>query len=193
MASRELNNHLDVMEECGGALDSVDSMLFIVDSEKLNDIITIVTKIMLQKDMYGIYVSLNKPHMTIQNMLNSSGIDTSRLFFIDCVTALVNKTLTKNKKSVIFASSPQDLTINGAIPMGIKRFIQSVPGEKFLIIDALRTLFIYNEPDIVSSFIHSLLNLTADHEIKLIVLTRQEDNSFIKLVEHSFEQVISIR
>jgi hypothetical protein len=182
----------NALSEIYARLDVTDSILLVVDGGMLHDYVVDVIKNVLSRDLYGIYVSLNKPHTTVESMLLRAGIDTKRIYFIDCVTKLAHKTLTKWDEHVIYAQGPHDLKSDGTIPAAINKFVYSAPGEKFLIIDALRTLFIYNEPDVVSAFIHSTLALTAAHDVKMIVLTRKGDKEFIKLVSKAFDEILEI-
>lgn len=180
------------IEDACRLLDASDSMLLMVESQDLHDAAAILAKDLLDRDRYGIYVSLNKPHTTVQRMLLKASVDVGRIYFVDCVTKIAHETLTKKDEHVIYASGPHDLAEDGSIPRAIDSYIASVPGEKFLILDALRTLFIYNEPDVVSAFVHSLLALTREHDLKLVVLTRREDSAIIRLVAKAFDEVVEI-
>ncbi|MFH0861714.1 MAG: hypothetical protein V1875_01675 [Candidatus Altiarchaeota archaeon] len=173
-------------------LDDSDSILLMIDSKDLHAAIPILVRELLSRDRYGLYISLNKPHTTIRHMLLRAGVKVSRLYFVDCVTAIAHKTLTKREERVIYSSGPHDVAEDGTIPQAVNSFNKSVPGEKFLILDALRTLFIYNEPKTVSLFIHSLLALTKEHELKLVVLTRIEDSPIIGLVAKAFDEVVEV-
>jgi len=189
---KKAQEHKALVEEAVSKLDTSDSMLLIVEAGILHESMVYVTKHMLARDKYGIYVCLNKPHDAVSSILKRSSVDTKRVYFVDCVTALAKETLTTKGAKVIYAVGPHDISDKGTIPNAIKRFIRSVPGEKFLIIDALRTLFIYNEPKLVSTFIHLLLTLTSAHDVKLIVLTRKEDDVFIGMVKAAFDEVVEI-
>jgi hypothetical protein len=177
------------LDDACGRLDVSDSMLLIVESSLLNGSITHVTDNLLSRDRYGIYITLNRPHEAVKRMLRKASIDLERLYLIDCVTSLAHETRSLPQERVIFANSPDDLGIDGSIPFAVARFVHSVPGEKFIIIDALRTLFLYSEPSKVNSFIHSLLKLTKDHEIKVVVLARKDDIKLVELVSHSFDEI----
>jgi hypothetical protein len=118
---------------------------------------------------------------------------------MDCVTALVQATLTKRDEHVIYASGPHDLGEGGTIPLAVDRFIDSIPGEKFLVMDALRTLFIYNEPEVASAFIHHRLCFhppsSRPHgrtRPQIIVLTRRGDEAFQGLVSMVFDEVFAL-
>jgi archaellum biogenesis ATPase FlaH len=182
----------EAADEVTRRLEASDSILIVSESHLLHQAITIVAKRLLNMDRYGIYLSLNKPHKSIMSMLGHASVDTKRMFFVDCVTALTRAALTKKDERVIYAASPEGIEVGGAIPKAILEFVHAVPGEKFLIIDTLRTLLIYNEPAAVSDFIHCLLSLTAAHELKIVVLTRADDARFNDLISKAFNEVIVI-
>jgi hypothetical protein len=175
-----------------GRFSDADSILLSVDGLQLHQSMIFALKAMQARDMYGIYVSLNRPHVTLRRTLQRASIRLDRLYFIDCVTALAKSTLTRQGGDVIYAIGPDDLHADGSVLAAVEKFVHSVSGEKFIIIDALRTLFIYNEPSVVSAFIHSLLAVSVRHEIKLLVLTRKEDDGLIKLVSNAFDDNIHI-
>jgi hypothetical protein len=180
-------NLKDELERACSALDVSDSLLITADGQSLHECGLYATLAMLSRDRYGVYVSVNRPQNIIHSLLSASGADVERVYFVDCVSALAREILSHNDFKVAYANSPERL--DGDIPDAINLFLDGIAGEKFLIIDALRTLFIYNEPDIVSSFIHSLLSLTKTHDLKLIVLSRNEDGLFLSLISHAFDEV----
>jgi len=193
MAVQGLNKAVeDEVRQACRKLDASDSILIVVDSRLLHEAITHTVDYMLSRDTYGLYVSLNKPHDIVKSMLHRACVKTERLYFVDCVSPLVHKALTKHDEHLIYSSNPNDLVSDGRIPQEVERFIKSLPGEKFILIDALRTLFIYNEPEMASSFIHSLLSLTSRHELKIIALTRNDDAALLSMVSKAFDEVYSI-
>ncbi len=170
-------------------MESQHSALVIVEPEMLHEAMVRITKGLLKVSEYGIYVSLNKPHDVVISRLKREGVDIDKLYFIDCVTTLVHKTLTKRDERVIYAEGPHDLDISGSIPDAIKKFMKSISGDKFILIDALRTLFIYNEPRIVSNFIHNLMSYARPKNVKVMVLSHEGDKKLNLLVEKAFDKV----
>lgn len=120
----------------------------------------------------GIFVSLNTEYFKILEMMKMKGIDTSKLFFIDAVSKMTNKTI-KNNDTTSFISSPGSLTelsllLNNLINTG--KF-------KFLFLDSLSTLLIYNDLKTAEQFSHYLVSrLRNSNTIGIITSIAKEDS-----------------
>jgi len=120
------------------------STLIITHVEKLQKEIKKVIGSLKNKP--GIYVSLNKTQKSVEESLKKNNISTERIFFIDCVASQ------KTKEEVLHIP-PRDL---GKLSFAIKSFFKEIKGEKFLIIDALSTLLIYNDENKVAAFVKEI-------------------------------------
>ncbi|RLE42335.1 hypothetical protein DRJ16_04980, partial [Candidatus Woesearchaeota archaeon] len=109
----------------------MESLLIITSVDKLQkEIIRYLKKL----NGYGVYVSLNKTQKSIEEILKKNKIDTNKLFFIDCVTS-------EKIRDDVLHIHPDQLDI---LCTAIRAFMKDIKGEKFLLIDALATLLIYN-------------------------------------------------
>jgi len=116
----------------------------------------------------GVYVSLNKTQKGVEDMLRKDGVDVSKLFFIDCVSAGSGKEDSLN-------ISPGNLE---GLSYAINDFIKEIPGKKFLIIDALSTLLIYNPENNVAAFVKEVTEYASRQDVEVIALsplTKGED------------------
>ncbi len=135
------------------------STLVIISVEHLQNKIN---KTMLDySSLTGIYVSLNKTQKSIEETLEKVGISTKKIFFIDCVTT------EKTRDDVLHISPDQLETLNAAIDT----FLKDIKGEKFLIIDALSTLLIYNDEDTVAKFIKEVTDACSQHGVTAIAFS----------------------
>lgn len=175
------------------AMGSQHSAFVSVGHSILFDCITGITGCMLDTGRHGIFVSLNKPHDVIESRLKRDKKDIKNLYFVDCITTMVDVKASQNKKNVVYAIGPHDLDESGSIPDGIKRFVSAISGEKFIIIDALRTLLIYNEPFIVSKFLRELLAYSRPLDVKVIVLSYVGENELKDMVEGAFDAVYFLK
>jgi len=182
------------LDDLNKRLESLDKVLIIAPDDFLVDTMISVVR-NLSKKHYGIYISLNKPHTTINQILEKNGIKTEKIYFVDCITAVVHKTIEKDKtKRVLFASHPSDIRKGGTIPESIDKFIKAIPNEKFILVDALRTLLIHNEPKHVSEFIHNLARISKEFKTKIVVLTRKDhDEELIERISPIFDEVVRIK
>lgn len=105
------------------------------------------------KKMAGIYVTVNRPYLSLLSLLKKGGIDTSRMFFIDLVTKTLND-MPERKSNRIFMGSATNLT---DLSLAISQAVSANPtAKKFIYLDSLSTMLIYNEAGSLSRFSHFL-------------------------------------
>ena len=110
----------------------MSSKLIITDVENLQNKINSVVK--SENNKTGIYISLNKTQKSMSQLFNKEKINISKIFFVDCVTS-------NQEKNDVLHIHPNDLD---ELSFAINTFVKEINKEKFLIIDALSTLLIYN-------------------------------------------------
>jgi len=135
------------------------STLIITSVEKLQSEIDKTIKSLGK--LVGIYVSLNKSQKSIESILNKNRISTKKLFFIDCVS---NE---KTREDVLHIS-PRELD---KLSYAIRAFIKDIKDEKFIILDALSTLLIYNDENSVAEFVQKITEYANENEANLIALS----------------------
>ena len=128
----------------------------------------------------GIYVSLNKTHESIENILKKEKISTNKLFFIDCVTS-------EQKRDDVLYISPRELEKLGS---AISTFIKDIPGKKFLVIDALSTLLIYNDENKVAQFVKQITGYASEKEVEVIALSpKTKGEELLNKIFNFFDKV----
>ena len=167
-------------------LNSVNknTTLFIIPNiNKIHRIATSIVKLFVKKKYVGIYVCLNKPCKIVKNILKENKVDTNRLFFIDCITPYIT-----NHCDNVYVCLPNDLS---RLSIVIHEFVNSIKEKKYIIIDALAVLLIYNQEKLVIKFVNSLIELAKKSKTKLIVLTQdiKKGNILDKIVP-SFDEVL---
>jgi archaellum biogenesis ATPase FlaH len=135
------------------------SELIIKSVDKLQS--EIILKLKTLRGKTGIYISLNKPQKNINELLQKSSIDTSKMFFIDCVS---KETLHQD----VITISPDNLDM---LTLAINTYIEDIPGEKFLIIDALSTLLIYNNENKVAGFMQEMTKHTSENKVYFLAFS----------------------
>jgi hypothetical protein len=176
-------------EEALKQLDRKKTFLIITPVKNLQrNINKIVEHLMKRKNLSCIYVSLNKPYTTIKQMLDARGVPKQRIFYIDCIT--VPGAWPKREPNILFVPNPSHLT---EISIAIKQLTQTVGEDGFVTIDALPTFLIYNRPEPIASFIHSLTAAAISNGTKLIVLsTRGEELGLVRTIAPFFDGVIEV-
>jgi archaellum biogenesis ATPase FlaH len=132
------------------------SKLLITSVEELQD--SIVSTIKSFKGKMGIFISLNKTQKSTEEILLKSGIDTSKIFFIDCVAK-------ENLREDVLHIPPEDLMM---LSTAIQEFIKDIPGDKFVIIDALSTLLIYNGENKVAKFVKEVTEFSSEKGVYVV-------------------------
>lgn len=159
------------------------NVLVIEEAQKMQKTIQGILKSI---DKPIIYIDLIKPVNSVLRDLAENKINTEKIFTIDCITkkAVGNVVRTEN---ILFVQEPTDLT---GIGIAVSQFLRSISGEKYIIIDSLRVLALYNEAAIVLEFIKSLLRNAQRSKAKVIVLSsRGKDEILIKEVSQFFNKI----
>ncbi len=171
-----------------GNIDGQKSFLFISKAERLQDNINDTLRCLIGKGMIGAYICLNKSYKSVCSLLESKKISTKNLLFIDTLTG--SKTELKAKDGVIIISNPSELT---SIALAVTSYAKSNPKNKFILIDALSTLLIYNQPEVVAKFTRQITSLTSSDKIKVIMFTIESpDDRILSKVEPFFDKIIRL-
>jgi len=154
------------------------STLIIISVENLQKEVNDVVKTLSANP--GIYVSLNKTHESIENILKKEKISTNKLFFIDCVTS-------EQKRNDVLHISPRELD---KLSSAISTFIKDIPGKKFLVIDALSTLLIYNDENKVAQFVKEITEFASGKEVEVIALSpKTKGEELLNKIFNFFDKV----
>ena len=167
--------------------------LLIVDSMKYLETSIAVLNEETRFGASGIYVTLNRPYVSLINVLKKNKCRTDGVVFIDCIT----KTAGQNEKTkdVVYVRSPQALTaLSIAVSRAAKELNRSNDApDKFLILDALTTLAVYNPQNTVSRFLHSLINMTRILKLNCVLLsTETMDSGLSDHLEQLVDQTIDL-
>jgi archaellum biogenesis ATPase FlaH len=147
------------------------SKLIITPIEKLDkETIKIVKSL---PDIPVIYIALNKTQKSIEELLIKNGIDIKKIFFIDCVTP------SKIRGDVLYLHPTQ----LGDLYSAIEEFTKKIKGKKFLILDALSTLLIYNNQKKVEDFLDKVTQKS--DIIEMVFLTPQTKGRELPETIHS--------
>jgi KaiC/GvpD/RAD55 family RecA-like ATPase len=114
----------------------------------------------------GVYVTLNKPFDIIERLLKKNKIDPRFIIFIDAITKVEES---KRIKNCLFIGSPEKLS---DISVAMDQAVKSLPTEeKFIFFDSLNTLQLFNKQGTVARFIYFLASKIREWKIKGIIIT----------------------
>ncbi len=120
-----------------------------------------------EKKIPGIYITVNKPYLNMLSFLRKSGINVSRIFFIDLISKLT-KEQPSRIDNCLFMESPESLT---DLSIALGEAVRSIPGDKFIFLDTLSTLLIYNKAETVTKFVHFLTSKMRSWQVKGIIIS----------------------
>jgi KaiC/GvpD/RAD55 family RecA-like ATPase len=101
----------------------------------------------------GVYITVNKPYTVMESLLEENGVDTKKIYFIDCITKMSGGG-PSGSKNVFFLDTPQNLTGLGVAMSEVIAAMEK--GDKFLFMDSLSTLLLYHSTGTVAKFSHFL-------------------------------------
>ena len=145
----------------------------------------------LLKDSVGVYVTVNEPYENLKKIMKRNNIDTKNMFFIDCITEHVGGSSRKTDKC-LYISSPRSLT---ELSIAISEVMKSMPGKKkFLLLDTLSTLLVYNSPSSIAKFSHfssTRLKLLGDYGV-FITIYGQMGDSLVKQISQFCDKTVKV-
>jgi len=148
----KIDSQPDALTVISDSLESLEKpvVLALIDPIRYQEAVIGLLRYFMGKVPRGIYVSLNKPYAVLAKTFEKSGISVDSLLFVDAITnvpALQEETDHSCLGSTVDLSS---LCI--ATSKAVNRFAE----DKFLVLDSLSTLLIYNESKAVAKFAHLL-------------------------------------
>jgi KaiC/GvpD/RAD55 family RecA-like ATPase len=138
-----------------------------------------ILKYLLQeKQMHGIYVTVNRTAKTVIDNVESMGMDPNKLFFIDCAVNLA-KERHEPVQNILKIDSPGDLSDIG---VALTESLKKTPEKNgFLLLDSISTLLLFNNAKSVVKFCHFFVNLIRDSGLKGVILAiDKETDEFVK-------------
>jgi archaellum biogenesis ATPase FlaH len=130
--------------------------------------IALLDYLMTNMNSQGLYVSLNKPFETISEELKQSNLDASTLYFIDGVSKKTGRY--SDSEKCFCLEDPSSIT-------ELRLLIDTLINEKkikFIVVDSLNTLLLYNDIKDVEKFAHNLLNKCRKSNINVVIITPKE-------------------
>jgi hypothetical protein len=149
-----------------------DNNILLVSSKSDNQsevVSTILETLIKQKGMAGVYISMSRPYDNIQTMMQSMGVYTNNLHFIDCVTGMSGKSPRDNGQNVVFVENPSSLE---EVTMYLDRALNTLKKtNRFILLDNLSSMLIYNSDKSVKEFTHFIINRIRLEGIAGVILT----------------------
>jgi len=168
-------------------------ILFIIEPKKYHSIhLKILKGIVEEKKFSGIYITANKPYETLVRQLRENKIATENIFFIDAVSKHVSQDI-KMTENCLFIPSPSHLTDLGITLTQVLENMEKRE-DKFLILDSISTLLIYNSFETVARFVHFIISRLRVFGLVglLISIEKILDEKMINILIEMCDEVIEI-
>lgn len=161
-----------IEEKIDGVLDQPGITLIVANPEEYLEDNRRLMKLLTDRGLPGIYVTVNKPYDAITEFLEEDGVDTSEIFFIDAVSEGAGGS-DEGLDNVMFIESPKHLTdISIVLSQANEEFGER---ERFLFFDSLSMLTIYNNVETVSKFAHYLTGKIRSWNAVGVIISVRED------------------
>lgn len=127
-------------------------VVLIIPDEQYTQKLLAITKELSQTSGSVLYVSLNRPYATLMDSFSAAGIDSRKFYFIDAVTETAQKVDAQER--VKYISSPGSLT---ELSLALTKLLDAQQFD-YVLFDSLSTLLVYEEAQVVTRFVHSLMS-----------------------------------
>jgi KaiC/GvpD/RAD55 family RecA-like ATPase len=168
-------------------------VLFIVNPKKYHSVHAKILKgIIGIRKFSGIYITVNKPYDALVKYLKENKISLNNIFFIDAISKSVSEEI-KLTENCLFIPSPSHLTDLGiALTQALEGMKERK--NKFLILDSISTLLIYNDFDTVAKFVHFIVSRLRVFGLVGLIISVEKllDEKMINILMEICDEVVEI-
>lgn len=169
-------------------------VLITVSAEDYARANTEILKVLANDDnLPGLYITINKPYITMKRSLDEAGVKTDRIFFIDCITKTAGGK-PEDDANVLYLDSPQNLT---GLGVAMAEALSDMPSEdkyKFLFMDSLSTLLLYHNAGTVAKFSHFLTSKMRVWGLRGVLMSveKETDPEFVNQLSQFCDTVLKL-
>ena len=142
-------------------------------------------------DEFWVYLTVTKPYENLTKQYDYLK-QSNNVKFIDCISRAAG--ISKADQNCIFVESP---TMLEKISLEIINQFKEVgdDAKKYLVIDSLSNMIIYNDPEIVTEFFYHILNRTRAKDIHMISLAIEEEglNQHLNRLIYLNDKILKVR
>ena len=142
-------------------------------------------------DEFWVYLTITKPYENLTKQYDYLK-QSNNVKFIDCISRAAG--ISKTDQNCIFVESP---TMLEKISLEIINQFKEVDDDakKYLVIDSLSNMIIYNDPEIVTEFFYHILNRTRAEDIHMISLAIEEEglNQHLNRLIYLNDKILKVR
>lgn len=141
-------------------------------------------------DYAGIYVTLNTPLANLVDLLKKTSINTENIFFIDGITKTTDTEIIESEHCR-YLESPRDIVDLSLLIDESMRKIKHP--KKFVVIDSISTLMVYNNEQAIKQFTHSIIaKIKSQNAIGIIIAIDNTDNDALNSIAHFCDKTLKL-
>jgi len=118
-----------------------------------------------------IYLSVVKPHSSMEEFLEQRKIRASPVYYIDCASSIGQGEKRVSERVILV--DPQNLT---GMAIAVSELVRSIPGKKVLVVDSVPALLVYNGRLQVERLTHFLLQELKASGTQGVLLSPRKDS-----------------
>jgi len=175
-----------------GSMEEGNVVLILTSAEKyLENIVSALKTLINKKNHSCVYVTINKPYQVLLNVLKKNSINTEKIFFIDLISRMT-RIEAAGAKDCLFITSPDSLT---ELSIAITESVGNLRDKnKFIFLDSLSTMLIYNQTGTVTKFAHFLIGKMKTETVKMIIISleKEMDPKLVSQISSFVDKVIKV-
>ena len=136
-----------------------------------------------EPDVHTIYVAVTSPASFVWSLAQALDVQPDRISFVDAISHLMMR-FSDNLSNVTYVESPRALE---EIMLRIEYLLRRFPHPRsVVVIDSVNSLAIHNPPELLSEFLHILLNNLKGRQALTLVLETSDEQA------QSVEQLLNL-
>ena len=150
----------------------------------------IFNEMLNSKDEFWIYITITRSFDTIKKQ-HKNLQDHKNIKFIDCISRASG--ISTIEPNCIFIESPVMLEKTILEMLNVLHHVKE-DVKKYIVIDSLNSLMIYNNPKTVKAFFQHLINKTRAEDIHTISISIEEElDDYLKKIIYFNDKIIKVR
>jgi len=158
-------------------------------AENYFDAVMESVRVIMEKGGKGVYVTVSRPYRYILKEMQKRNINTENILFLDCISCMAGE---HGDETCTYVENPAALE---EISMHITSLIDRVDSDKkFLIMDSISTLLIYNTLNSVKEFSMFLINKMRLDEVDgvLVIIEKEAPEDLKQILIAMSDKLISV-
>ncbi len=168
-----------------------DIVLLITPPQQHNDVAVGLTRMLAdEKGRSGVYITFNRPFEQLVGDFNANNIDLAKIIFIDCISKMAGRFPGK-KENAVFIDNPSSLE---EIGMYAEKILARMPEDRFVVLDSISSMLIYNDENSAREFSHFLVNKLRLEKAGgfLLAVEKEDTDKVVEIIQPLVDKVIKL-